>query len=60
MNGNTIICACNGTTAAQIKKAVEEGACTYQEVQAKLHIGVQCIKCKDLAEILIDSFMETE
>lgn len=58
MNSNHIICACNGTTAAQIEKAVQEGARTFEEVQEKLHIGKQCIKCKDIAKLLIESFAE--
>ena len=55
MNGNHIVCACNGTTAAQIEKAVKEGARTFEEVQEKLRVGVQCVKCKDLVKLLIDS-----
>lgn len=58
MNGNHVICTCNGTTAAQIEKAVQEGARTFEEVQEKLHIGRQCIKCKDLASLLIESYVE--
>ena len=58
MNGSHIVCACNGTTAAQIEKAVKEGARTFEEVQEKLRVGVQCVKCKDLVKLLIDSYLE--
>jgi len=58
MNSNHIICECNGTTAGQIEKAVQEGARTFEEVQEKLHIGKQCIKCKDIARLLIESYVE--
>ena len=58
MNGNHSGCACNGTTAAQIEKAVKEGARTFEEVQEKLRVGVQCVKCKDLVKLLIDSYLE--
>ena len=58
MNGNHIVCACNGTTAAQIEKAVKEGARTFEEVQEKLRVGVQCVKCKVLVKLLIDSYLE--
>lgn len=58
MNGNHIICECNGTTAAQIERAVQEGARTFEEVQEKLHIGKQCIKCRDIAKLLIESYIE--
>lgn len=58
MNGNHIVCECNGTTVAQIERAVQEGARSFEEVQEKLHIGKQCIKCKELAKLLIESFVE--
>ena len=50
MNSNTVICACNGVTAGQIEKAVQSGARTFEDVQQVLHIGRQCIKCRDMAE----------
>lgn len=58
MNSNHIICECNGTTAGQIERAVKEGARTFEEVQEKLHIGKQCIKCKELAGLLIENYVE--
>lgn len=58
MNANHIVCTCNGTTAGQIEKAVQEGARTFEEVQEKLHIGKQCIKCKELAQLLTESYVE--
>ena len=58
MNGKHIICECNGVTAEQIEKAVHGGAKTFEEVQNKLHIGKQCIKRKDLAKLLIESYAE--
>lgn len=58
MNSNHIICECNGTTAGQIENAVKEGARSFEEVQEKLHIGRQCIKCRELAKLLIESYVE--
>ena len=58
MNGNHFVCSCNGTTAAQIDKAVKDGARTFEDVQEKLRVGVQCVKCKDLVKLLIDSYLE--
>lgn len=58
MGKNQIICTCNGTTAAQIEQAVRSGAKTFEEVQEKLHIGKQCIKCREIAGLLIESFGE--
>ncbi len=58
MNDKQIICTCNGTTVAEIEKAVKEGAGTFEEIQEKLHVGKQCVKCRDLIRLLIESFME--
>lgn len=58
MNSNYIVCSCNGTTAGQIEQAVKDGARTFEEVQARLHIGKQCIKCKELAGLLVESYVE--
>jgi bacterioferritin-associated ferredoxin len=58
MNSKQIICTCNGVSAGQIEKAVKEGARTFEEVQNVLHIGVQCIKCRELASLLIESYVE--
>lgn len=58
MNSNTVICTCNGVTAGQIEKAVQQGARTFEDVQELLHIGRQCIKCKDMAKLLIEGYAE--
>lgn len=58
MNRKHIICACLGVTAGQIEDAVRDGARNFEEVQERLGIGKQCIKCKELASLLIESYAE--
>lgn len=58
MKRDLIICTCNGVTAGQIEDAVDGGARTYEEVQELLHIGKQCIKCKEMASFIIESLAE--
>lgn len=58
MNSNHIVCECLGVTAGQIEQSVKEGARTFDEVKEKLGIGRQCIKCRDLASLLIESYVE--
>lgn len=58
MKRDLIICTCNGVTAGQIEDAVYGGARTFEDVQQLLHIGKQCIKCKEMAGFLIESLGE--
>lgn len=58
MNKEEIICSCNGVTIGQIEEAVHAGDHTFEEVQKRLKIGQQCIKCKDIASLYIESFVE--
>ena len=58
MNKEEIICTCNGVTIGQIEEAVRQGDRNFEEVQNRLKIGKQCIKCKDIACLYIESFLE--
>lgn len=60
MNREKVICTCNGITLGQIEEAVRSGDRTFEDVQKRLKIGKQCIKCKDLASLYIESFLEEE
>ena len=55
MNRNYVVCECTGTTAGQIEQAVQQGGRTFDDVKARLGVGKQCIKCKDLISLLIES-----
>ena len=54
MNRNYVVCECTGITAGQI----EQGDRTFEEVKERLGVGKQCIKCKDLISLLIESYTE--
>lgn len=58
MNRDNIICTCNGVTIAQIEKAALDGARTFQDLQDLLHIGKQCIKCKEMASFILEGQVE--
>lgn len=60
MNQNHVVCECLGVTAGQIEQAVKDGARNFEDVKEQLGIGRQCIKCKDLAALLIESYVEDE
>ena len=55
MNRNYVVCECTGTTVGQIEQAVQQGGRTFDDVKARLGVGKQCIKCKDLISLLICS-----
>ena len=56
MNRNYVVCECTGTTVGQIEQAVQQGGRTFDDVKARLGVGKQCIKCKDLISLLIESY----
>lgn len=58
MNRNYVVCECTGVTAGGVEQAVKEGARTLEDVKEKLGVGKQCVKCKDLVSILVDSYVE--
>ena len=58
MNRNYVVCECTGTTAGQIEEAVQQGDRTFDDVKARLGVGKQCIKCKDLISLLVESYVE--
>lgn len=58
MSPDYIVCTCLGVTAGQIGQSVKDGARTFDDVKESLGIGKQCIKCKDLASLLIESYVE--
>lgn len=58
MNRNYVVCECTRVTAGGVEQAVKEGARTLEDVKEKLGVGKQCVKCKDLVSILIDSYVE--
>lgn len=49
------ICICNGITDQDIITAVEEGAETFEALQATLGVATCCGKCADIAKSLLPS-----
>ena len=58
MNRNYVVCECTGTTAGQIEQAVQQGDRTFDDVKARLGVGKQCIKCKELIESYVEDLEE--
>lgn len=47
------VCLCHGVTDGQIREAIYEGCCSYQEVRENLGVGTQCGKCACLAKQVV-------
>lgn len=44
------VCICNEVTDRQIRRAVDQGACSLQDLSAQLKVGTCCGKCKCMAK----------
>lgn len=45
------VCVCRGVTDGDIRKAVEDGCDSFQELQEDTGCAMQCGTCKQLAEV---------
>jgi len=54
------ICLCHGITDRQIRRAVEQGACSLGEVQMQLPVGGCCGRCEPAARELIQELSTRE
>jgi NAD(P)H-nitrite reductase len=58
MDLDKVVCYCQNVTNGMIKKAVEEGADTLEEVQAATGAGTVCGGCLENVRRLVDQFVE--
>ena len=47
------VCVCHGITEGQIRRVVDQGACSLREVQQHLPVAGCCGRCEDSARALI-------
>ena len=45
------VCVCRGVTNGDIRRAVEDGCESFDELQAETGCAMQCGTCKQLAEV---------
>jgi len=48
-----VVCSCLNITAQDITNAIENGANSFEEVQAATKVGTQCGKCVDAVKELV-------
>ncbi|HAN29385.1 MAG TPA: (2Fe-2S)-binding protein [Haliea salexigens] len=54
------ICLCRGVTDSEIRAEVRQGAVRYEDIQARLDVGMCCGTCKESAEeVIAESIAES-
>jgi bacterioferritin-associated ferredoxin len=53
------ICICNGVTESQVRRAIEDGACTVHDLRACLGVAAGGGFCADFAASLISQAQPT-
>lgn len=53
------VCLCNAISDRQIRECVDRGACSLNDVQARLPVANCCGHCEDTAREVIESHLES-
>lgn len=53
-----IICTCMSVSIKDIKKAIDQGASTFSQIQDATGVGTVCGACTDDAEMLIQELLK--
>ncbi len=51
------VCSCMNVTVGDIKAAIETGAKSYEDVQAKTRVATGCGACADSAKEIVEKFL---
>lgn len=60
LGNNTIVCGCFKVTIGDLKKAINNGAKTFEEIQEKTSVAKGCEKCTDSVKELVDSMIKNK
>jgi bacterioferritin-associated ferredoxin len=52
------VCVCNSVTDKQIRKCVEQGACSIEHLSDELNVATCCGKCKSCAKRVLREAMK--
>ena len=53
-----VVCSCLNITVQDITNAIENGAKSFEEVQATTKVGTKCGKCVDKVKELVDELLD--
>lgn len=54
---NKELCCCHNVTVNDVKKQIEKGVTTFQELQEKTKIGTDCPPCKESNEKVFEMLL---
>lgn len=54
-----VLCTCKSVSDHQIRQAVEQGACGFGDLSAGLGVGIECGKCIDGINALLQECLST-
>jgi len=57
MDGSKIICGCLKVTVQDLIKAIENGAKSFEEVQAVTKVGTACGQCIESNKALVNQLL---
>jgi bacterioferritin-associated ferredoxin len=53
------VCVCSAVTDRQIHEAVDRGAASLGDVQARLPVGMCCGRCQVTAQSVVDEYLSS-
>ncbi|MBO5146216.1 MAG: (2Fe-2S)-binding protein [Lachnospiraceae bacterium] len=57
MDDNEVVCVCFQVTVGDIKKAIANGARTFEEIQNETQLGTGCGGCLGAAQELVSALL---
>lgn len=60
MKDDKIVCNCVGVTIGDIRKAIENGAADFDEVQEATGVSSVCGSCREYAENVVKAILDGE
>jgi bacterioferritin-associated ferredoxin len=57
MDNDKVICGCINVKVQDLKDAIDNGAKSFEEVQATTKVGTGCGKCTDSVKVLVDELL---
>lgn len=60
MNDDKLVCGCTGVTVGDIRRAIENGASDFDEVQEVSAVSTVCGRCRDYAENVVKAILDGE
>lgn len=55
-----IVCVCHNVSDKAIRRALDEGARSMEDIRQQLNVGTCCGKCNDFAKTLVRAHVEEQ